>query len=145
MSHTTFVVVVVATIVMLHVEIRHARVLCPRCTAAVPLDAARKAQDQAATLRWTHRLCSGYSRWRFTADVALAAVIGAVVLLPVPLFVVSIAGVVAFGVQPVDAYLIRVHDPLQPWCPHCHWDDGDDCEDTDVPDPVPPSGVVARS
>ncbi len=42
---------------------------------------------------------------------------------------------VLFGVAAVEAYVLSVHRPLQPWCPQCHWDDGDDKED--VPDPVP--------
>lgn len=66
-------------------------------------------------------------------------------VLPVPLLVAAIAGMVVFGVRPVDAYLERVHDPLQPWCPHCHWDDGNDKNDTDIPNPAPPSGALTRS
>ncbi len=144
-SQVPFFSAVVAAIAVTRVEIRHARVLCPRCAAAVPLDGALRAQDRAATLRWTHYLCPGYSRRRLLVDGALLAAAVVVMALRVPLLVVAIVVVLGFVVKSVDAYLVRVHDPLQPWCPHCHWDDGGDEDDTDVPDPVPPSGVAMRS
>lgn len=145
MSHVLLVVVVMVCLAMTYAEIRHPRVLCPRCAEAVPLDGARQAHDRAAVLRWTHGLCPGYSPWRYWVDIALTVVVGAVMVLPVPPLVAGFAGVVVFGTRPVDAYLTRAHDPLQPWCPQCHWDDdGDDEGDTDVPDPVPPSGAPTR-
>ena len=68
----------------------------------------------------------GQGHWRYWVDIALTVVVGAVMVLPVPPLVAGFAGVVVFGTRPVDAYLTRVHDPLQPWCPQCHWDDDGD-------------------
>jgi hypothetical protein len=144
-SQVPFFSAIVAAIAVTRAEIHHARVMCPRCAAAVPLDGARQAQDRAVTLRWTHRLCPGYSRLPLPIVLALTAMVVVAMLPAVPLLVDAIVSVLGCAVTSVDAYLVRVHDPLQPWCPHCHWDDGGDTDNADVPDPVPPSGVAVRS
>jgi hypothetical protein len=89
-SHILFFAAIVAAIAVTYVEMHHARAMCPRCTAAMPFDGARQAQDRAATLCWTHRQSPGYSRWRSLADVPLAAVVGVVTVFPVPLLVDAI-------------------------------------------------------
>jgi hypothetical protein len=119
----------------------HGLTLCPLCAIATPLNGPEKARDRAAILQWAHRM---YSR-RYSLIYALIIVtylglfyfllkvgrLGPLSNLPLDLFFVT-----GF----VEAYVMSVHRPLQPWCPQCHWDDGGDQEPS--PDPVPPSGAV---
>jgi hypothetical protein len=128
---------------LLFAEHYHGVVMCPLCAAAVALDGARQAERRTGTLRLAHRM---YSAAYQVVDIALCAavLIGLLVLSAqgnssdLALTLVTVA---MFASTAIEAYVLGVHRPLQPWCPQCNWDEGGDEEA--IPDPVPPSGVKA--
>jgi hypothetical protein len=136
------VVALLGVMFLTHANHYHGLALCPLCAAATPLDGPQTAQDRAATLRQAHRV---YSVAYGVVEVVLgvAAIVAMVVLSMTPgtpNLITAIPVDVLFGIAAIEAYVLSVHRPLQPWCPQCHWDDGG--HEEHVPDPVPPSGAV---
>lgn len=128
-------VLIVCMLWMICAAHHHGLVLCPLCAIAVPLDGPERAVTKATTLLWAHRI--------FTRPYRVAGMVGAATACIVSLTLLKHGSLLAYwvgGLSVIQAYLMRVHEPLQPWCPHCHWDDDGDPEI--VPDPVPPSGAV---
>lgn len=119
----------------------HGTTLCPLCGAATPLNGPEKALKRARALQWFHHVHS-------TRYALLTALVGAMGLgLYFFLGAVAHAGTLAglplnmlFVVSLAQVYFRSVHEPLEPWCPQCHWGNGGDKEPS--PDPVPPSGAV---
>jgi hypothetical protein len=126
---------VVGILWMICAHRRHGMVLCPLCAVAVPLDGAERAATRATTLLWAHRIFTRRYIVFQVAGAVAAYIVSSTVLKHVSLLVYWVGGLSA-----IEAYLMRVHQPLQPWCPYCHWDD--DGDHRAVPDPVPPSGAV---
>lgn len=113
-----------------HAQKRHGMALCPRCADTVPLDGAAAATRRARTLRWTHT--SFHPRVQFAYGVVL---LGLAVL---SLIATSLPALFFYWMClscATTSWLLSVHQPLQPWCPQCHWGRGGN-EET-VPDPVP--------
>ncbi len=111
---------------------QHGLMMCPRCAAAVPLDGQATAARRARALRWTH---AAFNRSRLVVIGGIGALLAlnvAVTALTHTRFEFFLYVICAWNVA--TTYLMSVHQPLQPWCPGCHWGDGDD---EDVPDPVP--------
>lgn len=111
----------------LYANLKHDGELCERCIAHMPLDPQTAVDKHRKQLRTHHRL----SRV-FAAGLTLT-VIGDV--LPqhwiAAKALASSSTVVFLGLF----YVIAVHNRLQPWCPFCPRDEGDD-DTVDVPDPV---------
>lgn len=113
---------------------RHGLALCPLCARATPLDGPAMAQRKSRQLRWAH---ASYRRgWGISFLVVFAALLALSFFWPRP----ALWAYWMYLDNTVMAYLMSVHQPLQPWCPQCHWDDGGDHEE--VPEPVPPMGEV---
>lgn len=124
-------------------EVAHDHKLCDACIAGWPLDPQAEVEQRRGWLRMEHRWVDA-RRWLIWV-VAVAAMVVAVGLATLvvlsdqvwPQRVFSLALYVFFGLA---AYARHVHKRLQPWCPWCHRDDGDDHFH---PEPVTPPSVKA--
>lgn len=113
----------------------HKQGLCERCAKDTPLDPEKAVAKRIRWLRLTHRFAD--TRWRW---LPLGVAIGSLAVgfiqigsfsfshITSPIFWVAMLG---------PAILAHVHNPLQPWCPFCRWDDGGDSEPSPEPTPDP--------
>ena len=125
----------VAFIALQVLSLAHGRRVCLRCMTDAPLDPESAVAAARGRLRWFHHVFStvGLSVGIF---VPILLVAGGVLLHPV-------FGVLAMASFLPLAALSLTHLRLEPWCPHCRWDDDDDDEDPE-PDPEPdPPGRAA--
>lgn len=124
-------------------EYAHDRKLCDACIAGWPLDPQSEVQRRRHWLRMEHRW-DGATRpvvW-FWVLLVLAISVGLLVLtittdLHWPQVVMQTAIYVFFA---LTGYSRHVHKRLEPWCPWCHRDDGDEHFH---PEPVAPPSVRA--
>lgn len=122
-------------------EVVHDHKLCDECIAAWPLDPQAEVEQRRGWLRMEHRWAD-VRRW-ITVAISIVVVgiaVGLAVMVVVtgqswPQRAFSIALYVWFG---STAYSRHVHKRLEPWCPWCHRDDGDDHFH---PEPVTPPSV----
>ena len=137
------VVTIPAFLVLAVAEYRHDHKLCDACIANWPLDPQTEVDRGRRWLHMDHR-------WSDAPKLRLALMLGALavmsLLLVALLFTTDTlwpsqlfnAGV--YVVLALSAYARHVHKRLQPWCPWCHRDDGDDHFH---PEPVTPPSVRA--
>jgi hypothetical protein len=123
-------------VAFLYSQFRHQQAgLCEQCAKDTPLDPQKAVNQRMRWLKLTHKLFD--TKWRrvvglLPLGIALAGwvTIGWFHLgwITAPLFWAAMLG---------PAVLVRIHNPLQPWCPFCHWDDGGDEEPSPEPTPDP--------
>jgi hypothetical protein len=117
--------------------------LCLRCAEKTPLDGVAEAQRRHRSITVLHAISEG-RRGRVIAWASLALFFfnGLLKLFIDPRPWGSIFPMLAYAFWTAHSFLYLRHLPVQPWCPHCHWDDGGDEEESPIiPDPVAPEGV----
>lgn len=114
---------------------RHYRGLCETCVNQMPDRGSEEAEKHDLVLRMTHFFVE-HDKWFRWAPLCL--MVPALALT----FFLRVKGLTLAYVLPSIAingsviYLMVRHGRLQPWCPYCRTDGGDD--DTErVPDPEP--------
>jgi hypothetical protein len=120
--------------------------LCPLCAAQVPLNPSELAVAKDRQLRWYHWTTSG-PRWRAPgiciAVGNLIAIVAVNLWQPTPEWFRHIIYAVTLGGWGTAMFVTsRTHSKLEPWCPYCRRDDGED-EPTVAPQPVPTAQVSA--
>jgi hypothetical protein len=106
---------------------KHNAELCERCIARMPLNPQSAVDKHRTKLRIHHQLVRWFVVW-------LAATITGDVMPQHWIATKCIQSAATLSCLFV-IYAIAVHNRLQPWCPFCPRDDGDD-DAADVPDPV---------
>lgn len=108
----------------------HQHRLCPRCTAATPLDGLATAKRHHRWLQLHH-----WAAERFGYPLILIAAAVAYLGLDTPRWVYPV-----YALWALVAYANLRHRPVEPWCPQCRrwgWGTADDT------DPVPPPVFAA--
>ncbi len=127
----TFIVLMIVTLVEMR---KHDRGLCERCVADFPLNPAQEAETYSRRLATVHLMAE-----RRVAGWYLVAILTACLLplfapgpLKLPAMMLWLASLVSL------VYIVRsgqTHRRLQPWCPQCGNQGGNDKVDT--PEPMP--------
>ena len=131
----TFIVLMLVTFVEMR---KHDRGLCERCAADFPLNPAQDAETHSRRLATVHLMADKrIARWYLVAIlVACLLPIFVPEMLQLParaLWLASLASLV---------YVVQsgvTHRRLQPWCPQCGNQGGE--EQVDTPEPMPMGGL----
>lgn len=117
---------------------KHDRGLCERCVADFPLNPAKDAERYQRRLETVHLMAEKRAATYYLAFILIACLLpvfvhGALRVPVMGLWLLSLASLV---------YIVQsgqVHRRLQPWCPQCGHQGGQDHVDT--PEPVPMGGL----
>lgn len=119
----------------------HTGKLCERCMAAVPLNAAEKAEKFKRHFRFVHRYMGSLNRLLTALLVIVCFGLAVKLVFDPPRRVNSLIHLFTFAIPMAYTFWAMYrHNHFQPWCPYCRRDDGDD-ETEEVPDPSPAASL----
>lgn len=127
MPRIAAVAITVAMLGALAVILMHERELCERCISRIPLDPQKTVNRYRQALRAIH-----HPKWLLGSAIA-PLIVGA--SLPQQWWETKTANSLCTVIGAIALFSVFRHQRLQPWCPFCRRDDGDDTPAT-IPDPV---------